>query len=229
MSVKEICKTLLKLSLAKTLCFNITYFPLRTALRLPVFIYKRTDLYSMNGKIIFRCPVKTGLVRIGVPECYTLDMKNDRTKWKVDGTVVLNGNAIIGRGSCIRIFKEATLTIGNNFTISGGTSIISKKGITFGNDCLLSWNILMMDNDYHRMLDDDGAVANEPKPINIGHHVWIGSGCTILKGVSIGSNNVVAANSTITRDAVEEKCVISGHGKNAEILKRGVRWSHELL
>lgn len=34
----------------------------------------------------------------------------------------------------------------------------------------------------------------------IGNDVWLGSGCTILSGVSIGDGAVVAANATVTRD-----------------------------
>lgn len=34
----------------------------------------------------------------------------------------------------------------------------------------------------------------------IGNDVWLGSGCTILSGVSIGDGAVIAANATVTRD-----------------------------
>ncbi|MDY3914869.1 MAG: DapH/DapD/GlmU-related protein, partial [Phocaeicola sp.] len=104
------------------------------------------------------------------------------------------------------------------------SEIICQKEIIFGDHCLLSWDILMMDTDFHQILDENGQIINEPKPIVIGNHVWIGCRNTILKGVSIGDNNIISANSTITRSCKENNCVIGGHGKSLEIIKRNVNW-----
>jgi acetyltransferase-like isoleucine patch superfamily enzyme len=58
----------------------------------------------------------------------------------------------------------------------------------------------------------------------IGNHVWIGCRSTILKGVSIPNNNIVASNSVITKTFEVENCVIGGHGATAGIIKRNVNW-----
>ena len=39
-----------------------------------------------------------------------------------------------------------------------------------------------------------------PAPIRIGNHVWLGANVTVLAGVSIGDNAVVAAGAMITED-----------------------------
>ena len=36
--------------------------------------------------------------------------------------------------------------------------------------------------------------------VNIGHDVWIGTGVTILSGVSVGNGAVIGCNSTVTKD-----------------------------
>jgi len=36
-------------------------------------------------------------------------------------------------------------------------------------------------------------------PIVIGDNCWIGTGCIILKGVTIGSGSIVAAGTTVTK------------------------------
>lgn len=173
MLAKSILKLFRKVNLWKTVYFNLHYFPWKTALRLPVFIYKRSELYKMKGRIVINAPVKTGMMKLGPHGLGTQDMLFERTMWEVAGTLVINGNACIGRGSKISIGENATLTLGDNFTITGGSDIICHKAITFGRDCLLSWDILMMDTDFHNVLDLQGKKINAPKPITIGNHVWI--------------------------------------------------------
>ncbi|SHE13303.1 Galactoside O-acetyltransferase [Chlamydia abortus] len=48
-----------------------------------------------------------------------------------------------------------------------------------------------------------------PSPVVIGKNVWIGSNATILPGVTIGDNSVVAAGAVVTKD-VPENTVVAG-------------------
>ena len=80
-----------------------------------------------------------------------------------------------------------------------------------------------MDTDYHKILNENDEIINEDKPINIGNHVWIGCRNTILKGVTIAENNVIAANSTITKSFYSTESVI---GNNTEVLKSNIRWNN---
>lgn len=224
---KMMYKTFFEVSWLKTIYFNLRYFPIKQAVMLPVFIYKHTDLYETKGKIIIDCSIKTGIVKVGVPECYTLDMKNKRTKWKVNGIVKISGKLIIGNGSVIRVMdKNSLLSFGKNCIISGGTSIICKERIEIGDNSLLSWDILMMDTDYHHIIDTSGTIINQAKPISIGDHVWIGCRCTILKGIEISDNVVIAANSTITSSVSTQNCIIGGHGQSIQVLKENINWKN---
>ena len=47
------------------------------------------------------------------------------------------------------------------------------------------------------------------KPVTIGNDVWIGGNCTILPGVTIGNNVIVAAGAVVTKD-VPDNCVVGG-------------------
>lgn len=224
MKIKRILGLLFKVNWIKTFYFNFMYFPFKVAIYLPFLIYNRTDLYRMSGNIILNVVPQFGLVKIGPHGLGTQDVKYSRTMWEVDGTLVINGKASLGRGSRISIGKNATLVLGNNFCITGCSCIITQKEITFGNDCLLSWDILIMDTDFHTIKNADGIIINEPRSIHIGNHVWIGCRNTILKGVTIVDNVIVSANSTITKSISEYDSIIGGVGTNVAILKRNINW-----
>lgn len=224
MSISDGIKQLMKINLWKTVYFNFHYFPFKTAMRMPVFIYKRTLLYKMGGKISIEAPVRTGMMRFGPHGLGTQDLLYSRTMWQLDGTLVIKGRIDIGRGSKISVGKNGVLTLGKDFMITGNSEIICQKEITFGSECLLSWNVLVMDTDFHKIYDANNVLINSPRPIHIGNHVWIGCKNMILKGVSVADNVIVSANSTVTRNVSETNCIIGGQGKYIEVLKRNVRW-----
>ena len=141
---------------------------------------------------------------------------------------MVKGKAFIGQGTRINVGGQGKLIIGANFCITGDSQILCQECITFGSQCLLSWDILIMDTDWHYIFNDNDKLINPPKPITIGNHVWIGCRNTILKGVSIEDGVIISANSTITRSVSEKNCIIGGHGKTAEIIKRDVNWTYTL-
>lgn len=55
-----------------------------------------------------------------------------------------------------------------------------------------------------------------PKPIIVGKNVWIGSNSTILQGVRIGDNAVIAAGAVVTKDIPAN--VVAG-GVPAKVIK----------
>ena len=224
MRLKRVFDLLFKVNWLKTIYFNLRYFPFNVALRLPCFIYHRTELYKMGGKIILNTYPKWGIMKIGPHTLGTQDIKYSRTMWEVSGTLIVNGNVSIGRGSRISIGSDAILEFGNNFLITGRSSIICQKEIIFGNDCLLSWDILIMDTDFHHILNETNVIINHPRPIHVGNHVWIGCRNTILKGVNIADNVIISANSTITKSVTVNNCAVGGSGRDVNVLKRNINW-----
>ena len=219
----ELLREFLRLNIFKTLYFNLRYFPLKTALHLPVHIFRNVEISMTKGKIVLPSP-KYGMVKLGKPDKYSFDRKGNITKWKSEGTLIVHGQVIFGRGCGIRIGKEATLEIGQNTCLTGHTDIACFKQITIGRDCLISWDVLIMDTDFHHIKDNNGKL-NEPKPIVIGDHVWIGCRCTVLKGTTIQSDNVIAAGTLVTRNIKDTKSVIGSVGGKLAQIKEEVSWS----
>lgn len=207
-------------SLPKTLRFNLRYFPLKTAMKLPVFVSRRTYLREMNGKITLPEKVETAMVRIGFGDVGHYDRKRSRSIWQVSGTVNFHGRTCIGHGSKLSVRGE--LTFGSDFDITAESTIVCADKITFGNDCLLSWDILVTDTDEHPLYNSDGERLNSNKPVVVGNHVWIGCKCVLLKGAAVPDNTVVAAG-TLLKSVFEGANMVIG-GNPPTVLKSEVHW-----
>lgn len=195
----------------KTILFNLNYFPFFIAIKLPVYVSKQTLFLKKKGRIKIEGSIKTGMIKIGYGTVGIFDKKYSRTIWEVEGEIVFNGKASIGYGSKISVAENAILSFGDNFMITANSSIVVAKKIQFGNDCLLSWDILIMDTDYHQIIDNNGNVINTNQPVIIGEHVWIACRTTILKGAIIPNNSIIAANSVLTKKLEEENSIWGGN------------------
>lgn len=96
------------------------------------------------------------------------------------------------------------------------------KEITIEKNCLISWDVLIMDTDSHEIISlESGCPINFSSSITIKENVWISCRCTILKGTLIGKNNVVAAGSIVSGIYKETNVIYS---TNKKIIKRGISW-----
>ena len=209
-------------SIPKTLRFNFHYFPLKTALKLPVVVSHRTYLRELHGKVELPEKVETAMVKIGFGDVGHYDRKRSRSIWQVSGTVSFGGKASIGHGSKLSV--RGHLSLGANFNMTAESTIVCAKEIRFGNDCLLAWDILVMDTDEHPLYDMESQRINPDKPILVGDHVWIGCKCVLLKGAEVPSNTVLAAGTLLKTTFAGEHQVIGGNPPT--VLKRDVRWEH---
>jgi hypothetical protein len=69
--------------------------------------------------------------------------------------------------------------------------------------------VYITDSDWHGLYDRtrrDTAV----RPVTISDNAWLGDHSTVLKGVSIGTNSVVAAKAVVTQD-VPPNVVVAGN------------------
>jgi hypothetical protein len=94
--------------------------------------------------------------------------------------------------------NDAEIVFGNNSGASG-LLIVSAGSIRIGCNVLIGAHCTIVDNDFHnpdpfkRQVEDTFI----PRPVVIEDNVFIGFNCTILKGVTIGENSVIAANSVV--------------------------------
>ena len=237
-------------SIPKTLRFNLHYFPLKTALKLPVVVSHRTYLRELRGKVELPEKVETAMIKIGFGDVGHYDRKRSRGIWQVSGTVSFGGKASIGHGSKLSV--RGHLSFGADFNMTAESTIVCAKEIRFGNDCLLSWDILVMDTDEHPLYNygretarhetrdaepvpcpevpcpalgkRDNERINPDKAIIVGNHVWVGCKCVLLKGAEVPDNTVVAAGTMLKSPFAGEYQVLGGNPP--AVLKSDVRWEH---
>jgi len=144
---------------------------------------------------------------------------------KDSGAVVIGKHVSCYAGCSFSVGVHGRCTIGD-FTLLNGALIMAEDKIDIGSHCLISWNVGIADSDFHPLdpaqrLIDSQALAPffkdrppRPKlktaPVTIKDNVWIGMNATILKGVTIGENSVVAAGSVVTK-SVPPNTVVAGN------------------
>lgn len=107
--------------------------------------------------------------------------------------------------------KTATITFGNNIHINNGFSVVSENKITIKDNVLIGYNCNITDSNFHDLeIYKRSETDPEPKEVVIDNNVFIGNNVTILKGVRIGENSVIATGSIVTK-SFPENVVIGGN------------------
>ena len=98
------------------------------------------------------------------------------------------------------------ITVGKRIFINAGCKFQDQGGIIIGDDCLIGHNTVLATLNHD--LDPDKRADLHPAPIIIGRNVWIGANVTVLPGVTIGDNAVIAAASVVTKDVPANTVVV---------------------
>jgi len=109
--MKKLLKLLIEISIIKTLVFNLKYFSIKDAIKLPVFIYKHVSLLDLHGSIKLKSPAYTGMIRIGDGYVGIYDKKLRRSIWEVSGKIEFGRNVHIGHGSKNKCRKKGIIII----------------------------------------------------------------------------------------------------------------------
>lgn len=96
-------------------------------------------------------------------------------------------------GATVELLHDAQLH-NQYFTLNTGSTIVAAKRIQLGHDVMIGRNVVVYDSDHHSLTDDQGNMVNPDMPVVIGDHVWLATNVTVLKGTTIGSGCMIAAN-----------------------------------
>lgn len=142
--------------------------------------------------------------------------------------VTIGDNVSIQKGVVISTSETGKIRIGNNVYVGEYSVITSNQEIEIGDNVLISPHNDIVDFNHNYQdpnipIEHQGVTA---KKITIEEDVWIGAGCKILRGVTIGKGSVVGAGSVVTKNVPSYHVVIGNPArtiKQREKQKNGKR------
>lgn len=122
------------------------------------------------------------------------------------GLVRIGGQVNIWKGARIEAFGkkgETRIEIGEGTSIQMYFHCGAAESVKIGRDVLIAGRVYITDHDH--VFDDPNLPARRTdglvtKPVVIEDGAWLGEGCVILKGVTVGQRAVIGANAVVTKD-----------------------------
>jgi acetyltransferase-like isoleucine patch superfamily enzyme len=164
--------------------------------------YARLALRWARYKLRFRGRLKTdGLCFIG---------PGVRLEIGKDAVLKLGRWSWIGHGTKIRV-HEGIVEIGAKTVLGQECTISAFQHISIGCECIVADRVMLIDFD-HGVVEVERPIRLQgiyKRDVNVGHNNWIGYGACFLRGVTVGDNCVIGANTVVTKD-VPSNAVVAG-------------------
>lgn len=101
------------------------------------------------------------------------------------------------------------IRVGDDFLANYNVTILDRAGVTFGDSVLIAPGTVITTVNHALSPKKRRANICTALPITVGNNVWIGANCTILPGVTIGDDAVIAAGAVVRCD-VPPRAVVGG-------------------
>lgn len=220
MKIYLFIKNILKLNIIKTLYLNFKMLDFKTAIKLPIYVYGKTDFRDLSGKISIDGSVKRGMILIGLKR-YIINSV-PVTTLIIRGEIIFKGQISLGCGHYILVSKKAKLTIGTNGTLLGAyCKVLCFENILIGNRARIAWECQITDTNFHYFEVDSQQPLTQPVILN--DNVWIGNRVSIMRGTVLPSYTTVTSNSLCNKDYTNYGENILIAGMPAKLLKTNIR------
>ena len=137
------------------------------------------------------------------------------TTWEnaPDGKIVKNCN-ILPPFKCDYGFR---IEVGENFFANYNFIVLDGNYCRFGDNVWIAPNVSILAAGHPLDAQDRIDGWEYAFPVTVGNNVWIGGSVTIIGGVTIGDNAVIAAGSVVIRDVPADTLVA---GNPARIIRK---------
>lgn len=194
-------------SLLYSIYFNLRYFPLKIAMKLPVMVLKPVRVKMNRGQMQISNPQRFNVIfgggSPGMPHFKGVILLAPGSELRI------RRRAIIAEGTTLRCDEGATISIGDNFYCNCNCYFRSSNSISFGDDCALGWNVQINTTDGHPIIHG-GKPVEMSKPVSVGNHVWLTSNVILSKGASIADDSVVAQGAVVSKCFTDTNILLGG-------------------
>ena len=148
--------------------------------------------------------------------------------WKCNlKNVTIGDNVQIGSRAWIQTVQlpnshNPIINIGDSVSIGRNVTISAAKKIFIGKNCLLSYNVSILDHNHaFENIDLPPLLQgiDEPAGIEIGEDCFLGAHSFILKGVVLGKHCIVGANCVVTSSFPPFSVIAGSPAKKVRSLK----------
>lgn len=123
-----------------------------------------------------------------------------------DFSVGVNYTSKINSSKNISFFKDKTTLV--SFAVSNGCYFEAGNGISIGKHFLFAPGVKLISTNHDPKDPSRDVTSNK---IVIGNNVWLGANVVVLPGVKIADNCIVGAGSIVTKNFLEQGCIIVGN------------------
>lgn len=222
--IRKLAEYIYKLDRAiRSLLFCVRCLPFKQAIKRPIWIDKNVKIGDIGiNRILLDTPIHSGIIRFSSSISEGLfPTQSSYISVKEGSKLIFKGKASFGKGTRIRIDRNAQIIIGNNFYCNANCFLRVTNEVLLGNDLLLGWEVVINDTDGHPTMHDN--IQNTmSSPIKIGNHVWIASYCKINKGACIADGSVVAQMSLVQKNFSYPNSLIGGIP--AKLIRENYSW-----
>ena len=197
------------LNIYKTILVNFKLFPLKEALKFPIFVFGKLKIYHL-GTVIIESPIFTGMIELG--------RNRDRFKASAGSAMIDNRGIIIFKGAVhfsidYGIYSQPTgrIEFGKFCFLGNNVKLYAYNKIVIGMGCSITSEVQIFDSGFHFMKNvETGEIGNIMGQVVIGNWCWIGNRTTIARKTILPDYSVVTSNSLVNKDFSMEKFPLIG-------------------
>lgn len=187
-----------------TLYINFVFFPIRQAIKFPVFVFGWPKLFSQYGRMECIDKCKTGMVRLNVTIPGGPQYAAGNSQLNIWGKVIFRGTCEIGSGNKINVGENGLLDLGDGTKITSFCNVTAYSKISIGAQSWIAHRCQVFDTNFHYIADfNKNIVKKQATPIFIGEYCWICNSSTITGGAIIPDKTIVASNSLVGKSFSE--------------------------
>ena len=180
-----------------------------------IFAMPRTQILNNGGEIRLSKDVQFGNGQFVNPpyDTYVVIRKG--------GILECKGSCHFTYGAAIEIHEGGHLIVGEDCGFNVRSTIVCAKRIVLGRGVKGGRNVTIRDNNGGHWMNFSGY--KDSRPVEIGDHVWLCEGCTIMPGVKVGAGAVVGAKAVVFEDVPANSIVV---GNPAKVINEKVEWKY---